>query len=318
MLVELNKKDILFNLNDGSGLGWSNEIKKIIRNYKNRFFLKLINWGDADMINFYNHHNEFILPLAAEKKPCGTSYSYYMKKWNCNFSIPFSSMHKYIRKDSLMMNKFVTPLKEHFTEFSNNLGEMLPAFIEWNSEIENFKKINPLENNPEPIDPSKFGDHWNDDLEKRDKEIIENYFHKFDHIKNNFGFLSFKVGASEHNIKLSNKKAGIQFSCPRNSLIAAISNNIFDDVLIGNFMKVSLINTISLYPNFTPYVTKYGDNGQSYSNNDLKNYFEYYKLNSSNFWTDYLKIKTEDIIRPKLEKYKSLYYISRKIKRSFF
>ena len=38
-------------------------------------------------------------------------------------------MHKYVRKDSLMMNKFVTPLKEHFTEFSNNLGEMLPAFI---------------------------------------------------------------------------------------------------------------------------------------------------------------------------------------------
>ena len=28
LLVELNKKDILFNLNDGSGLGWSNEIKK--------------------------------------------------------------------------------------------------------------------------------------------------------------------------------------------------------------------------------------------------------------------------------------------------
>ena len=28
------------------------EIKKIIKNYKNRFLLKLINWGDADMINF--------------------------------------------------------------------------------------------------------------------------------------------------------------------------------------------------------------------------------------------------------------------------
>ena len=151
------------------------------------------------------------------------------------------------------------------------------------------KKLIPLKIIQIILIPIKFGDHWNDDLEKKDKQIIENYFQKFEHLKKNFGFLSFKVGASEHNIKLSNKKVGIQFSCPRNSLNTAITNNIFDDVLIGNFMKVRLINTKSLYPHFTPYVTKYGDNGQSYSNNELKNYFEYYKLNSSNFWTDYLK-----------------------------
>ena len=318
LLIELNKKDILLNLNDGSGLGWSNEIKKTIKNYKNRFLLKLINWGDADMINFYNHHNEFVSPLAANKKPCGSSYSYYMKKWNCNFSIPFSSMHRYVREDSLKMNKFVTPLKEHYSEFSSDSGEMLPAFIEWNSEMETYKKINPAQNKPKPLNSLTFGDNWNDDLDKKDKEIIDNYFKKFDHIKENFGFLSFKIGSTEHNVKFSNKKIGIQFSCPRKSLITAILNNIFDDVLIGNFMKVTLINTPSLYPDFTPYVTKYGDNGQSYSNRELKKYFDYYKLNSSNFWSDYLRIKTEDIIRPRLEKYKSLYYLSRKIKRDFF
>ena len=36
---EINKKDILLNLNDGSGLGWSKEIKKILKNYKNRFLI---------------------------------------------------------------------------------------------------------------------------------------------------------------------------------------------------------------------------------------------------------------------------------------
>ena len=226
-------------------------------------------------------------------------------------------MHKYVREDSMMMNKFVTPLKEHYSEFDNKFGEMLPAFIQWDSEIENYKKINPIENNSNHLDPIKFGDNWNDNLEIKDKQIIDDYFQKFEHLKKNFGFLSFKVGSSEHNLKFSNKNVGIQFSCPRNSLITAITNNIFDDVLIGNFMKVRLINTKSLYPHFTPYVTKYGDNGQVYSNDELKKYFEYYKLNSTNFWSDYLKIKTEDIIRPKLEKYKSLYYISRKIKRNF-
>ena len=37
----------------------------------------------------------------------------------------------------------------------------------------------------------------------------------------------------------------------------SIENNIFDDLLIGN-LKVKLVNVPSLYPNFTPYVTKYG------------------------------------------------------------
>lgn len=317
LIVEINKKDILLNLNDGSGLGWSKEIKKILKNYKNRFLLKLINWGDADMINFYNHHNEFILPLASEKKPCGASYSYYLKKWGCNYAIPFSSMHKYIREDSIKMNEFITPLNQHYEDFKNDNGELLPAFIVWDTLRSDFKKINPGKNDEDLRRPSDFGDNWSDNLDKEDKILIENYFKRFEHIKEKFGFLTFKIGSSELNIKFSKKKQGIKFSCPRNSLRNAILYNIFDDILIGNFMKVKLINVPSLYPDFTPYVTKYGDNGMVYSKKELKDYFEYYKFNSANYWLDYLKIKTEDIIRPKIEKYKNIYYFARSIKRKF-
>ena len=95
----------------------------------------------------------------------------------------------------------------------------------------------------------------------------------------------------------------------------SVNNEIFDDLLIGNFMKVRLINVPSLYPDFTPYVTKYGDNGLSKSDKELKKYFEYYRFNSANFWLNFLKIKTEDIIRPKIERYKNVYYIARKVKR---
>jgi hypothetical protein len=315
LLIQIGTNDIVFNLNDGSALGWSKKIKNIIKSYKNRFLLKLINWGDADMINFYNHHNEFILPLAAERKPCGESYNYYMSLWNCNFGIPFSSFHNYCRTDSLNMKKFVTPLKEHYTGFDQAKGNLLPAFIKWDSIKEDYTKINPDQNSDLSLDPKEFGDNWNDDLEKNDKDIISKYFHSFDHIKNKFGFLNFKVGRSELNLKFSNKKEGIQFHTPRNSLIFSIKNNIFDDLLIGNFMKIRLINVPSLYPDFTPYVTKYGDNGLARSKEELKKYFDYYKFNSANFWLDYLKIKTEDIIRPKIEKYKSFYYLAREVKR---
>ncbi len=317
LIVELKRKDIILNLNDGSGLGWSREIKKIIKNYNNRFMLKLINWGDADMINFYNHHNDFILPLAAEKKPCGPSYAYYMKKWNCNFAIPFSSLHSYSRQDSKNMNKFVTPLKEHFNGFDNKFGTILPAFITWDTETENYNEINPNKNDEKYQTPEDFGDNWNDNLDKNDMLQIERYFKKFYQIKKKFGFLSFKVGSTEFNIKLSNKNEGIQFQTPRNSLIFSINNNIFDDVLIGNFMKVRLINVPSLYPNFTPFITKYGDNGNAYSKYELKKYFEYYKLNSANYWNDFLKIKSEDIIRTRIEKYKNFYFLARSLKRKF-
>ena len=64
-------------------------------------------------------------------------------------------------------------------------------------------------------------------------------------------------------------------------------------------------------------MTKYGDNGGAYSKNDLQKYFSYYKFNSSNFWLDFLKIKSENIIRPKLEAYKKIYFAARWIKRKF-
>lgn len=317
LLIEIKKKDILFNLNDGKALGWSRTINNIIKDYDNRFLLKLINWGDADMINFYNHHNEFIKPLAAEKMPCGESYSYYMNKWNCNFAIPFSAFHTYNREDSILMQKFVTPLKEHYVNFDEKVGNLLPAFIRWDTLKNDYVKINPKESDNKTVNSLKFGDNWNDDLDKYDKKIIEKYFLKFEHIKNKFGFLSFKVGKSEFNLKFSKKKTGIIFNTPRNSLIFSIKHQIFDDLLIGNFMKVQMVNIHSLYPDFTPYVSKYGDNGNAHSKKELDEYFKYYKYSSANYWIDYLQIKSEEIIRSKLEKYRNFYGIARKIKRRF-
>jgi len=318
ILIEINKRDIIFNLNDGSGLGWSKKIKKIISQYKNRFLLKLISWGDADMINFYNHHNEFILPIAAEQKPCGESYNYYMKKWNCNYAIPFSCFHSYSRKDSIKMNTYTTPIEEHYRNFNKNFGQILPAFIQWDTSKSDFTKIDPKKKIIEPSDPKKFGDNWSDELNDDDKIILKNYFLKFDHLKKKFGFINFRIGDKDFAIKLSNRKEGVEFNTPRNSLIFSIKNNIFDDILIGNFMKTKLINVPSLYPDFTPYVSKYGDNGKARTNGELKKYFDYYKLNSANYWLDYLKLKSEDIIRPRIEKYRKIYFAARYIKRKIF
>jgi hypothetical protein len=83
-------------------------------------------------------------------------------------------------------------------------------------------------------------------------------------------------------------------------------------------MKTKLINVPSLYPDFTPYISKYGDNGLARTEEELKKYFDYYRFISANYWLDYLKIKTENIIRPKIEKYRNIYFAVRKIKRKLF
>ena len=71
----------------------------------------------------------------------------------------------------------------------------------------------------------------------------------------------------------------------------------------------------SLYPDFTPYVSKYGDNGKAYSKDQLNKYFVYYKLNSANYFIDFLKIKSESFLSAKLAKYRAAYYLARTVRR---
>jgi len=310
LIIEILKKDVILNLNDAKARGWSGEIKKIIKAYRNKFLLKLVNEADADMINFYNHHNTF-LPPHTSKDGIGKIYTQAMDNWNCNFAVPFSCFHKYIRTDTIKMNEFVSPLKSHYENFDNKPGELLPAFIRWDSSKDDYVKINPHENNNEIKNPEFFGDNWSEELDLSEQKQLFEYFKRFDHIKKKFGFITFIVGNRENTLKLSDRKEGIIFETPRNSLVEAIKHNIFDDVLIGNFMKTRLINVDSLVPDFSPYVTKYGDNGNARTEDELKDYFDYYKLNSANYWMDFLRIKSEHIIRSSLKNHKSLYKIAK-------
>jgi hypothetical protein len=60
--------------------------------------------------------------------------------------------------------------------------------------------------------------------------------------------------------------------------MTCIDYDIFDDLLIGNYMKTTLHNVPGLYPNFSPYVAKYGDNGGAKSKQELATYFGHYHM----------------------------------------
>ena len=62
--------------------------------------------------------------------------------------------------------------------------------------------------------------------------------------------------------------------------MTSINYQIFDDILIGNFMKTTWHGAWSettLYPDFSPYVAKYADIGKAKTKNDLSAYFKEYK-----------------------------------------
>jgi len=318
LLVDILGKDLIVNVNDGGLQGWSKTIKKIIKNYKNSFLLQLTNWGDADMINFYDENGSFILPHAAEKPPVGKAYSRVMKNLNCNYAIPFSSFHQYIREDSVHMNQFSTPLEKHYEGFDNSCGELLPAFICWDSNKEDYDKIKVEKLENIIVSSEDFGDNYSDQLTLEDKEKITKYFRAFGTIPDYFGSIVFKVGGKDFGIKLSEKSASLRFELPRGSLIKAVEYEIFDDVLIGNFMKTTLIGCTSLYNNFTPPVTKYGDNGLAKSKKELDKYFDYYRLNSADYWRDMLKFKTEGIVRSFISPQSKLYNIGKASKQKIF
>ena len=80
----------------------------------------------------------------------------------------------------------------------------------------------------------------------------------------------------------------------------AINYEIFDDMLIGNFMKTTLhgklqSKTPTLYPYFEPYVPKYADNGRAKSQQELQSYFKEYRqrMDYGAFFRDFLLKKFE-------------------------
>lgn len=324
ILIIKIKNDIFINLNDAGPISYR-FIKKIVKKFKRKFLLSISGWGDADMINFYDKENNFIEPLAAKKNPVGDYLSLIAKLVSANYVIPFSSFHEYQREDSVWANKFVTPIEEYKNGIHNDITFIEPfAFI--NSEKDDDIKSLPLKKKKLLVKKaSEFKDNWADVLEAEDKIIIEGYFNKFEELQNKVGFINFIVGRKDFNLKMNGpKEKGITFELPRNSLVEACKYSIFDDLLIGNFMKTQLHNLSSLYDpviNFNKIVPKYGDNGLAYSKEELIRYekeyakrmgmeyfYELFANQSKNYFQFFFKNYKDSKYYTKFRKYYYYYF----------
>lgn len=281
LLVDIDGR-LIADFNDADDHGWGNIVKRIIRGYDVSFMLHLAGFGDADLINLYREDGTFITPRAARRRPVGRSMANWAKQWGTRYTIPFSSMHVYQRSDTAWISQYTTRLSDYPVGWNAKSAELLPAFISYDVRKDSFEEINPEPNRDGIFDCKHFGDDWSEPMQPEDRSKITAYFKSISHLEKVYDFIRVRLGGIEHVTEFNNHRfdRGLTFEAPRHSFMTAIEYEIFDDVMIGNLLKVTLhgqFTSAPLYPDFTPYVTKYGDNGRAKSKAELDAYFAAYR-----------------------------------------
>lgn len=281
LLIDVGGRLIL-NFNDAGDRGWGSFVRAIARKYPVKFLLKLGGFGDADMINLFDENGARIVPLSKEGEHLGEAMAGEAGLWGAKFVVPFSSMHKYQRSDSVWANPYTANAVDYRTGFVSKTSELLPAFIRYDCLKDSVEAINPPEKTIQVFEPEEFGDDWKSLLSADDVKMVRQYFSSVEHLREHFDFLNLRVGGRDNIIELSKRKfnRGITFEVPRTSLMMAVQYEVFDDLLIGNFMKTTLHGQFGeekLYPHFTPYVAKYSDNGKARTHEELEEYFKAYR-----------------------------------------
>jgi hypothetical protein len=316
LLIAFGNKCAVLNLNDGGALGTRARLRRELLAFPRRFVMRLINYGDADMMNYFTEEGERIKPIAGYPKPLGYEYNELLKRWQGTHTAPFSCNHVYARTDSQWAAQFETPQEAHGQGFSSRLGEFIPGYFSYDVARD---RVELTDMTPVPRvmrTPEEFGDRWEEPLEAGEHAELSAYLRKFERLHDKFQFINFRVGGRDNVVDLAGPKGrGITFEAPRGSLMFAVRNEIFDDLLIGNFMKTTLHGGVrSLYPDFTPFVAKYGDNGRAFSRAQLHDYFAAYRRAAGfDGWIDQMRVLGTRKVRNALSANRDLYLFARRI-----
>jgi hypothetical protein len=277
LLIDINGR-LVINQNDSPEFGESFRIRQMAKRFKEAYLLQLHGWGGADMLNLFDSSGDKLTSIAQKRRPIAPRSQTSARTMGATKVIPFSSFHRYQREDSAWANDLIPDLEDYQSHAMENWPEILPAFVRVDCETDEVTPIDPPRSPRIIRKPEEFGDSWSDQLTAEDKGRIQQYFSAREALRKNFGFIEVFAGGSGVTVDLNRSKrdVGIRFECPRNSLMSCIEHELFDDLLIGNYMRTTLFNVEALYPHFTPYVAKYADNGGAKTTRELGAYFRHY------------------------------------------
>ncbi len=292
--------NLVIDANDTSVRDWQARTRQLAAKAKRSFLLKLISHGDADMMNFFDAEGRRVVPPRIKAVPLGAKVGAALEAYRATFYIPFSTAHQYQRTDSAWANEYVV---RDFAEMREGLAQpdrMLPANIVYDVERGQHTETRPAPAIAELLPPERFGDVWSDRLDAGDAADLKAYFGRIRTLRGAVDFVTLRVGGHDTVVELARRgfKRGIVFEAPRKSLMDAVRWRIFDDLLIGNFMKASLVGIKSLYPAFTPSVARYSDNAGVHDPQALRAYMaEYRRRNPLQFMKHELAVQTTQRLR---------------------
>ncbi len=279
---------LVINANDCGLKDARNFIRKLTRNYKKVYLLKLQGHGDATMINIFDEAGRRI--PRPPRQAIGRQLSAEALDLGATHVMPFSTFHAYQRDDSVWANEHTVQVDEFTKGFDTSRVTLLPAFCSVDVETDQYRELHPA-TLPERIIPAaEFGDNWFDQLEASESEEVRSYFSRKTRLSQLFGFINVRIGNQDTLVDLQGPKGtGITFEAPRASFMTAIRYEIFDDLLAGNFMRTTLHNVPSLnWPhhryNFKALVGKIADNGRSESEGQVRDYLSHYRWRAGLEW----------------------------------
>lgn len=314
LLVDIGGR-LVVNFNDASDRNWGRFVASVARRFETSVLLRLSGFGDADMINFHTEDGAFVPPPAAKRAPIGPRIAQMSEALGATHFVPFSSMHKYQRSDSVWANPYTTELEDYAVGFESKRTELLPAFVRWDCTNDEVTLLAPPERPRRIAEPGEYGDDWSDELEPADVAALDAYIRSVRHLERHFDFVNFRVGGRDNRIELNRRtlESGITFEVPRGSLMTAVRYEIFDDLLIGNFMRTILHGDARLYPHFTPYVAKYADNGRARTRAELRRYhLAYLRRSPLDYLRDRLERRSRDTVRSIVQDDSAVYRVTRK------
>lgn len=305
---------LFINLNDCGARGAVGLIRQIAHAFADSYLLQIA-CRDADMMHFVDADGRFCEPFSDEATP-GPFLSRRARLFGAKNVIPFSSFHQYQREDSVWANQYVTTVDEYRRGFDHRAARYIEPFaaVDCGSGA-----VDAIRCAPKPvtaIPAARFGDSWSDQLDETDEALIRDYFARRPLLGRYIGFIAFVVGGRSLTVTFAGpRQKGITFRVPAASLMTAIRYEIFDDLLIGNFMKTRLHNIESLYePPINPVITKFGDNGRVETAAALRSYMtEYRRRSGGALVLHLLKEKTGRIFRRHVSRGTPAYDLARRL-----
>jgi hypothetical protein len=280
---------LLINQNDSPLAGEIKFLRGLVKAHPNdKTYLAALCSVDADMFNFVDAEGRSLAGPPDERKP-GAIWNVArnadrlgVKNFCCS-----SSQHIYVRPDSVWANDYRITWQDMQKHWSRPNVRLIEPFVTVDVASGEITRNHPEQSGGDrsQISTTTGDDDWSATADAGEWALIETFFRRFALLPNHVDFITVEIGGETRRFELNPGRGtapgarGIGFHAPKQSFLEGMRWGFFDDLLIGNFMKVHLTNT-SLYPRFTPLVAKLGGNAKVYTKGDYRKFrWRYFRRN---------------------------------------